>query len=105
MNLETCMFTNTADKHFVIDTHPGYPQVCLASPCSGHGFKFASVIGEIMADLAETGVTRHDISLFRLARLLGPAGQVARGAASPRVQVQGDEARGFRRAGEVAPPW
>ena len=41
----------------------------IASPCSGHGFKFASVVGEIMADLAEKGFTRHDISLFRLDRL------------------------------------
>jgi sarcosine oxidase len=70
MNLETCMFTNTADNHFIVDTHPVYPQVTFASPCSGHGFKFASVIGEIMADLSTTGVTRHDISLFGLERLL-----------------------------------
>ena len=63
------MFTNTADGHFVIDTHPLYPQVSFASACSGHGFKFASVIGEIMADLAEEGETRHDIGLFRLDRL------------------------------------
>ena len=69
MDLQTCMFTNTPDHHFVIDLHPEYPQVSLASPCSGHGFKFASVVGEIMADLATTGLTRHDISLFRLDRL------------------------------------
>ncbi len=68
MSLHSCMFTNTPDGHFVIDTHPVYPQVSLASPCSGHGFKFASVVGEIMADLAETGMTRHDISLFGLDR-------------------------------------
>jgi sarcosine oxidase len=47
--------------------------VSFASPCSGHGFKFASVIGEIMADLAERGTTRHNIELFRLDRLLGGA--------------------------------
>jgi sarcosine oxidase len=69
MNLETCLFTNTADGHFIIDVHPNYPQVLFASPCSGHGFKFASVIGEIMADLAEQGTTRYDIGLFRLERL------------------------------------
>jgi sarcosine oxidase len=69
MNLETCLFTNTADGHFLIDVHPTYPQVLFASPCSGHGFKFASVIGEIMADLVEVGMTRHDISMFRLDRL------------------------------------
>ena len=73
MNLETCMFTNTADNNFIIDLHPIYPQVSFASACSGHGFKFASVIGEIMADLADTGMTRHDISLFRLERLTIPS--------------------------------
>jgi sarcosine oxidase len=70
MSLAVCMFTNTADNHFVIDRHPDYPQVSFASPCSGHGFKFASVIGEIMADLAEHGTTRHNIELFRLDRLV-----------------------------------
>jgi len=42
--------------------------VALASPCSGHGYKFASVVGEIMADLVERGETNHDLSLFRLDR-------------------------------------
>lgn len=70
MSLHTCMFTNTPDHHFVLDLHPDYEQVSIASACSGHGFKFASVIGEIMADLSTTGVTRHDISFFRLERLL-----------------------------------
>jgi sarcosine oxidase len=68
MALRTCLFTNTPDEHFVLDRHPDHPQVVLASPCSGHGFKFCSVIGEILADLAERGETRHDVSLFRLAR-------------------------------------
>ena len=68
MSLHTCMFTNTPDHHFVVDLHPDYEQVSIASACSGHGFKFASVIGEIMADLAETGITRHNIDLFRLDR-------------------------------------
>jgi sarcosine oxidase len=77
MDLQTCMFTNTPDNHFVIDLHPDYPQVSFASPCSGHGYKFASVIGEIMADLAQTGVTRHDISLFRLDRLGRASGRAA----------------------------
>jgi sarcosine oxidase len=71
MSLKSCMFTNTPDHHFVIDTHPSYPQVSFTSPCSGHGFKFASVIGEIMADLAERGETRHNIEFFRLDRFAG----------------------------------
>jgi sarcosine oxidase len=69
MAMRTCIFTNTPDEHFILDLHPEYPQVSIASPCSGHGFKFCSVVGEIMADLAERGETRHDISMHRLARL------------------------------------
>src|SRR5438067_2765853 len=69
MALRVCLFTNTPDEHFVLDLHPEYPQVCIASPCSGHGFKFCSVVGEIMADLAERGETQHDIAMFRLSRL------------------------------------
>jgi sarcosine oxidase len=63
-----CMFTNTPDGHFIIDRDPSSPEVLLVSPCSGHGFKFASVIGEIVADLVARGATAHDISLFRLGR-------------------------------------
>jgi sarcosine oxidase len=69
LSLRACLFTNTVDEHFVIDTLPGAPQVIVASPCSGHGFKFASVVGEVLADLA-TGVTpRLDLALFRMDRL------------------------------------
>ena len=59
-----CMFTNSPDKHFIIGKHETYPQVSFAAGFSGHGFKFCSTIGEIMADLAERGESRHDISLF-----------------------------------------
>jgi sarcosine oxidase len=68
MALRSCMFTNTPDEHFILDLHPEFPQVALASPCSGHGYKFCSVIGEIMADLAMTGETSHDINFLRLKR-------------------------------------
>jgi sarcosine oxidase len=51
MDMQACMFTNTEDNHFVIDVHPEFEQVSFASPCSGHGFKFASVVGEIMPTL------------------------------------------------------
>jgi sarcosine oxidase len=60
-----CMYTNTPDGHFFIDRHPAHPQVLIASPCSGHGFKFSSVIGEVMADLLTGGQTQFDLSLFR----------------------------------------
>ncbi|MEI8147167.1 MAG: N-methyl-L-tryptophan oxidase [Alphaproteobacteria bacterium] len=68
MSLKACLFTNTPDQHFVVDRLPASPQVVVASPCSGHGFKFVSVMGEVLADLATKGETRHDISLFNLAR-------------------------------------
>jgi len=68
---KTCMYTNTPDEHFMIGTLPGQPQVSVAAGFSGHGFKFASVIGEIMADLAQNGATEHDINLFRLDRFKG----------------------------------
>ncbi len=66
--LRTCMFTNTPDEHFIIDTLPDDERIILASPCSGHGYKFCSVVGEILADLAIDGSTKHNISLFALDR-------------------------------------
>ncbi len=60
-----CMFTNSPDEHFIIGRDARDPRVSFAAGFSGHGFKFSSVIGEIMADLAERGETRHDIGLFR----------------------------------------
>ncbi|GAB4456333.1 MAG: N-methyl-L-tryptophan oxidase [Anaerolineae bacterium] len=71
MSMAACMFTNTPDRHFILDLHPTYPQVSFAAGFSGHGFKFASVIGEIMADLAERGESRHNIELFRYDRFRG----------------------------------
>jgi sarcosine oxidase len=68
MAMKTCLFTNSPDEHFILDTHPALPQVSIAAGFSGHGFKFCSVIGEIMADLALEGGTRFDIEMFRLAR-------------------------------------
>lgn len=68
MALRTCMFTNTPDEHFILDVLPGYPQVVIASPCSGHGFKFASVIGEILADLAQRGTSRHAVEWLGIDR-------------------------------------
>ncbi|MCZ6916067.1 MAG: N-methyl-L-tryptophan oxidase [Gemmatimonadetes bacterium] len=67
-DMKTCMFTNTEDEHFVIDVHPEHPQVAIAAGFSGHGYKFASVVGEILADLAERGTTGHDISRFAIGR-------------------------------------
>ena len=68
-----CRYTLTPDHHFVIGPHPDHEQVVIASPCSGHGFKFASVVGEILADLAIDGATRHPIDLFSPVRFAGSA--------------------------------
>jgi sarcosine oxidase len=65
---KTCLYTMTLDGDFLIDMLPGAANVIVASPCSGHGFKFAPVIGDILADLATSGGTRHDIARFALAR-------------------------------------
>ena len=112
MDLQTCMFTNTPDNHFIIDVHPEYDQVSFASPCSGHGYKFASVIGEIMADLADTGITRHDISLFRLGRLTRSSSRRLPGRAHPPMETTDHEAhqqngrpRSFPRVPEIRPFW
>ncbi len=65
---KTCLYTMTPDGDFIIDRLPGNPNIVIASPCSGHGFKFAPVIGDILADLATIGATQRDISRFGLAR-------------------------------------
>jgi sarcosine oxidase len=65
---KTCLYTMTPDGHFLIDRLPDAPNIIVASPCSGHGFKFAPVIGEILADLAIRGATAHDIARFSLGR-------------------------------------
>jgi sarcosine oxidase len=65
----TCLYTSLPDGHFLVDRHPAHPEVLIVSPCSGHGFKFCPVIGEIAADLITQNATRHPIQLFNLARL------------------------------------
>ena len=63
-----CIYTNTPDDHFVVDWHPRHPNVLISSPCSGHGFKFASVLGEAQADMLITGKSAFDLAPFRIAR-------------------------------------
>lgn len=65
---KVCLYTVTPDHHFVIDVHPRYPQVAIACGFSGHGFKFASVVGEVLADLAEKGRTELPIGRFAVSR-------------------------------------
>ena len=68
--MKVCMFTNTPDEHFLIDLHPELPQVIVGAGFSGHGYKFCSVVGEMLADLAIDGGTRHDMGLFRAGRFI-----------------------------------
>jgi sarcosine oxidase len=70
MGMKTCIFTNMPDGHFVLDRLPDSPQIAIAAGFSGHGFKFCSVVGEIMADLLGEGESRFDLSMFRLNRFL-----------------------------------
>ena len=68
--LKTCLFEPTPDEHFLIDHHPDTDAAIVGAGFSGHGFKFCSVVGEILAELAVDGSTPHDIGLFRLDRFL-----------------------------------
>jgi len=69
-----CLYTNTPDEHFLVDRHPEHPSVIYASACSGHGFKFASVIGEVVADLVTTGSATPAADFLRAERLAGARG-------------------------------
>ena len=69
-----CAYTRSPDGHFVLGLHPEAPQIVLASPCSGHGFKFASIIGEILADLALDQSTTWPIEIFKPQRVLTDPG-------------------------------
>jgi len=63
-----CLYTNTPDENFIVDMHPQSPRIVVLSACSGHGFKFAPVMGDIAADLLLEGGTRRDISRFAIDR-------------------------------------
>jgi sarcosine oxidase len=66
--VSTGLYTNTPDRHFIVDRHPAHAQVLYACGFCGHGFKFASVMGEALADLALDGATRHPIGFLSAAR-------------------------------------
>lgn len=65
---KVCMYTMTPDEHFVIDKHPQNDSIVFAAGMSGHGFKFASAIGEILADLATKGTSSSPIDFLELSR-------------------------------------
>lgn len=68
--LQPCLFTVTPDRHFLIDQMAACPGLTIGAGFSGHGFKFASVVGEILAELAINQETQHNIDLFALKRYL-----------------------------------
>jgi glycine/D-amino acid oxidase-like deaminating enzyme len=70
MRHETCMYTMTSDQHFLVDMHPQFPNVAFAAGLSGHGFKFASVLGEILADLVQHQTSPHATRFLSIGRLI-----------------------------------
>jgi sarcosine oxidase len=68
LSLRTCLYTNSPDQHFIIDRHPLHANVALACGFSGHGFKFASVVGQILADMALNGKTELPAEFLKLSR-------------------------------------
>jgi sarcosine oxidase len=64
LRAQTCLYTTTDDQNFIIGAHPGAANCTVACGFSGHGFKFATVVGELLADLATTGSTAHPIGIF-----------------------------------------
>ncbi len=71
VDASVCMYTNTPDQHFILDRHPRLPNVVIASPCSGHGFKFSGVVGELVADLALGQQPSLEIGFLGLDRFRG----------------------------------
>ena len=68
LSSKVCLYTNSPDGHFIVDRHPEHEEVTLACGFSGHGFKFASVMGEVLADLSTSGVTDWPIEFLGLSR-------------------------------------
>ncbi|HVU86894.1 MAG TPA: N-methyl-L-tryptophan oxidase [Pirellulales bacterium] len=63
-----CMYTMSPDEHFIVDHHPRDERICFAAGLSGHGFKFAPVLGEVLADLALAGQTKLPIAFLSCRR-------------------------------------
>ena len=64
------MYTNTPDEDFIIDYHPANKNIIIASPCSGHGFKFSSAIGKLLCDMVLEEPVTFDILVFNISRLI-----------------------------------
>ncbi len=64
-----CMYTNTPDENFIIDFHPEHKNILIASPCSGHGFKFSSLTGQLLCKMVMGEETGFDLAPFALGRM------------------------------------
>jgi len=65
-----CLYTATPDEHFIVDAHPAHEHVAIGAGFSGHGFKFSTMIGKMLADIALDGGTPHNDRLFKISRFL-----------------------------------
>ena len=70
LDAQVCLYTETPDGDFIIDRHPACPDLVIAAGFSGHGFKFCSLVGRILAEMALTGQSCFDLDPFRIARFL-----------------------------------
>ncbi|MCA9246373.1 MAG: N-methyl-L-tryptophan oxidase [Planctomycetales bacterium] len=70
LDMQVCMYTMSPDEHFIVDRHPEFPQVVLATGLSGHGFKFACVLAETLADLALDAHTSLPVEFLSIRRFL-----------------------------------
>ncbi|KAM9358617.1 peroxisomal sarcosine oxidase [Symphorus nematophorus] len=69
--VESCMYTLTPDRHFVLDCHPAYSNIVIGAGFSGHGFKFGPIIGKLLSELCLGEVPSYDLTPFRVRRFHG----------------------------------
>ncbi|XP_012872032.1 PREDICTED: peroxisomal sarcosine oxidase [Dipodomys ordii] len=69
--MERCMYTNTPDKHFILDCHPKYDNIVIGAGFSGHGFKLAPVVGKVLYELSMKLTPAYDLTPFRISRFSG----------------------------------
>ncbi len=65
-----CLYTRTPDEHFIVDAHPEHSQIAIGAGFSGHGFKFSTTIGKMLAEIALDGATAHNNRLFKIERFI-----------------------------------
>jgi glycine/D-amino acid oxidase-like deaminating enzyme len=72
IEVQTCLYTNTPDYHFVMDTHPEYEHIVMGAGFSGHGFKFGPVLGQFLAQMAQEQAPPISLEPFALKRFEDP---------------------------------